>query len=139
MELVCAGLRCCVENGSAVPAVFRVDRVGDQIHFGNGIGVGNNLQRVQGQIIRIRSVDQIAVGLAASAIGRIVSSEPVGSRYDTRQCLLKLDPIAPVQRKIHASVRVNVSTQLDALGFNLCLTCLNGDALGKGTEFQRTV
>jgi hypothetical protein len=34
--------------------------------------------------------------LAASAISCIVSSEPVGSRHNTRQCLLKLDPIASV-------------------------------------------
>src|SRR5258708_38959290 len=133
MELVCARLRGCIEDGSAVSTVFRVDRVRDQIYFGNGIGIGNNLRRVQGQIIGIRSVDQIAVGLAAPAIGCVVSSEAVGRRDDTWQSFLKLDPIAPVQWKIDDSVRANVSTQLEARRFNLCLTCLNDDALTKGT------
>jgi hypothetical protein len=59
--------------------------------------------------------------LAAPSIGCVVCSEPVGSRYNTWQCLLKLDPIASVQRKIHDSVRANVSTQLDARCFNLRL------------------
>src|SRR5436305_7051450 len=77
MELIGSGFRYRVQNGPAISSVFRVDGVGDQVYFSNCIGARNNLRAVERKIVRIRSIHEIAVGLASSTVAALVGGKPV--------------------------------------------------------------
>ena len=118
MEVVGARFRHRVQYGTRIPAVFRIDGVGNQVELCNGVRAGNNQRSIERKVVRVHAVHKEAVLVGLATVGREIAA-PVGGGYHPRQSLLELNPVPPVQGNINNLAPRNRGPKLDAGFFDL--------------------
>ena len=138
MKLVRAGLRNRINDGPRIASVFRIDYVCYHLEFFDGIGTGNNQRSIQREVVGVSAINQIAVLLCLTAVGREIAAR-IGCCDYTWLDLLQIHPVAADERDVHDLTCADNRAELCRDGINLYRVGLHGDRLGNLAYFHLNV